>query len=127
MNWWMVAGGMMALTCAAGHAIAGLSMFYRPIKSDVRSELHGAVFTGMWHIITINFTLSAIALVALSTRGHGSAVAWLVAAQFTGYAAVYLVISLRLGGAVKLFQWMPFGATAILSALGAITAPQYLS
>ena len=123
MNWWMVAGGTMALICAAGHAIAGRSMFYRPIKSDLRSELHAAVFTGMWHIITINFTLSAIALVALSALSCGNAVAVLVAAQFAGYAAVYLVLSLRLGGALKVFQWMPFGATAILSALGAITTP----
>ena len=123
MNWWMLAAGTMALICAVGHAIAGRSMFYRPIKSDLRSELHAGVFTGMWHIITINFTLSAIALVALNTCGNGNAVAWLVAAQFAGYAAVYLIISLRLSAALKLFQWMPFGATAILSALGAITTP----
>ena len=119
----MLVAGLMALICAAGHAIAGWSMFYRPIKSDLRSELHASVFAGMWHIITINFALSAIALVALSTRGYGNAVAWLVAAQFAGYAVVYVVISLRLGGALKLFQWMPFGATAILSALGAINTP----
>jgi hypothetical protein len=81
------------------------------------------VLAGMWHIITINFMLSAIALLVLGIRGHGNAVAWLVAAQFAGYAAVYLVISVRLSGALKLFQWLPFGATAILSALGAITAP----
>ena len=123
MNWWMLVAGLMALICAAGHAIAGWSMFYRPIKSDLRSELHAGVFTGMWHIITINFMLSAIALVALNTCGNGNAVAWLVAAQFAGYAAVYLIISLRLRGALKLFQWIPFGATAILSALGAITTP----
>jgi hypothetical protein len=123
MNWWMLAGSAMALICAAGHAIAGRSMFYRPITADVRSALHAGVFTGMWHIITINFPLSAIALAALGIRGNGNAVAWLVAAQFAGYAAVYLVISLRLGGALKLFQWMPFGATAILSALGAVTTP----
>jgi len=116
MNWWMLVAGLMALICAAGHAIAGWSMFYRPIKSDLRSELHASVFAGMWHIITINFALSAIALVALSTRGYGNAVAWLVAAQFAGYAVVYLIISLRLSAALKLFQWMPFGATAILSA-----------
>jgi len=123
MNWWMLAAGTMALICAVGHVIAGRSIFYRPIKSDFRSELHAGVFTGMWHIITINFTLSAIALVALNTCGNGNAVAWLVAAQFAGYAAVYLIISLRLSAALKLFQWMPFGATAILSALGAITTP----
>ena len=123
MNWWMMAGGTMALICAAGHAIAGRSMFYTPIKSDLRSERRAAVFTGMWHIITINFTLSAIALIALGAGGHANAVASLIAAQFAGYAAVYLIISMRLGGALTLFQWVPFGATAILSALGAIAAP----
>jgi hypothetical protein len=123
VNWWMVAGGTMALICAVGHAIAGRSMFFRPIKSDLRSELHAVVFSAMWHIITINFTLSAIALAALSARGHGNIVASFIAAQFAGYATVYLVLSLRLGGALKLFQWMPFGATAILSALGAMTVP----
>jgi hypothetical protein len=71
MNWWMLAGGAMALICATGHAVAGRGVFYRPIKADLRSELHAGVFTGMWHIITINFALSAIALVALSTRGDG--------------------------------------------------------
>jgi len=125
MNWWMATGGMMALICAAGHAILGGSIFYQSIKSDLRSERLAAVFSGMWHIITINFAPSAIALVALSARGHGNAVASLIAAQFAGYAAVYLVLSLRLGGASKLFQWMPFDATAILSALGAITTPYY--
>jgi len=123
MNWWLLAGGAMALICAAGHAIAGWGMFYRPIMSGLRSKLQAGVFTGIWHIITINFTLSGIALLTLSTGSAGSAVAWLIAAQFAGYAAVYLVISLRLGGALKLFQWMPFGATAILSALGAIAVP----
>ena len=123
MNWWMVAGGTMALICAVGHAIAGRSMFFGPIKSDLRSEVHAAVFTGMWHIITINFVLSAIALVALSMPGFGNAVAWLISAQFAAYVAVYLVTSLRLGGALKLFQWVPFGATAILSAIGAMTTP----
>jgi hypothetical protein len=84
MNWWMVAGGTMALIYAVGHAIAGRSMFFRPIKSDLHSELHAAVFTGMWHIITINFTMSAIALVALSAYGHGNTVASLIAARFAG-------------------------------------------
>src|SRR5215471_9865212 len=123
MNWWLLAGGAMALICAAGHAIAGWGMFYRPIMSDLRSKLQAGVFTGIWHIITINFTLSGIALLTLSTGSAGSAVAWLIAAQFAGYAAVYLVISLRLGGALKLFQWIPFGSTAILTAAGAVIAP----
>jgi hypothetical protein len=99
----------MASMCAAGHAIAGRKMFYRPIKSAI--------------LITIYFVLSAVTLFVLSFRGWGDAVAWLIATQFAGYAALYLIISLRLGGALKLFQWVPFGSTAILTAVRAVAAP----
>ena len=122
MNWWLLAGGLMALVCAAGHAIAGAEMFYRPIKSAVTNELHAGVLTGMWHLITIHFTLSALALFVLAAHGQQSAAVWLIAAQFAGYAVTYLVISLRLGGVLKLFQWLPFAATAILAAAGAQAA-----
>src|SRR5437868_6326345 len=120
MNGWLIAGGLMALFCAAGHAIAGAQMYYGPIKSGVTNELHAGVLTGMWHLITINFTLSALALFVLGVLGRHDAAIWLVAAQFAGYAATYLVISLRLGGALKLFQWLPFLSTAILAAAGAL-------
>ena len=124
MNWWLAARGLMASICGAGHAIAGRRMFYRPIRSAIADERHAGVLTGMWHLITIHFVLSALALFVLAARGgRGDAAAWLIAAQFAAYAAVYLVVSLRLGGALKLFQWIPFGSTAILTAVGAIIAP----
>ena len=119
MNWWMLAGGLSALVCTAGHALAGVGMFYRPIRAAIADHLQAGVFTGMWHLITINFALSAIALLVFGVNGLGREVAWLVTAQFAGYAAVYLVLSLRLGGLLRLFQWLPFGLTAILAAIGA--------
>jgi hypothetical protein len=122
VNWWMFASGLMAMSCAAGHAIAGLNMFYRPIKSAVTDEIHAGILTGMWHLITIHFALSALALLVLSAHGQQGAAAWLIAAQFAGYTALYLGISLRLGGAVKLFQWIPFAMTAIMAAAGALAA-----
>ena len=122
MNWWMLAGGLMALVCAAGHAIAGLNMFYRPIKAAIGNELLAAVLTGMWHLITISFALSALALFFVGAYGRRDTAAWLIAAQFLGYATVYLAISLRLGGALKLFQWIPFAATAVLTGAGALAA-----
>jgi len=118
----MFAGGLMAMICAAGHAIAGLNTFYRPIKSAITSELHASILTGMWHLITIHFALSALALFVLSAHEQQDGAAWLIAAQFISYAALYLGISLRLGGALKLFQWIPFAMTAILAAAGAATA-----
>jgi hypothetical protein len=99
----MLAGGLMALICAVAHAVAGERMFYRPIKAAIADDLHAGVLTGMWHLITINFTLSALALNILGAYGRSDAVAWLIAAQFTGYAAIYLGKSLRLGGGLKLF------------------------
>jgi len=120
VNWWMLAGGATALLFAEGHALAGRGMFYRPIRSAIANDFHAGVFTGLWHLITINFTLSAIALFVLGTYGRGDAAAQLIAAQFAGYAATYLAISLRLGGAWKLFQWLPFAATAILVAGGVL-------
>lgn len=119
MNWWMLAGGLSALVCTVGHALAGVRTFYRPIKAAIVNNLQAGLFTGMWHLITINFALSAIALLALGVHGPAREVGWLVAAQFAGYAVVYLAISLRLGGMLRLFQWMPFGITAILAAIGA--------
>ena len=75
MNWWMLAGSLMALICAAGHAVAGWDMFYRPIRSTITSDLHAGVFAGMWHLITINFTLSALALLVLGAYGRKDAAA----------------------------------------------------
>ena len=74
MNWWMLAGGLMTLICALGDAIIGWSMFYRPISSVI-TDLHAGVFTGMWHLITIHFALSAVALLVLAARGRGDAAA----------------------------------------------------
>src|SRR6516225_2536431 len=85
----MLAGGLSALVCTAGHALAGVGMFYRPIKTSVADPLQAGVFTGMWHLITINFALSAIALIVCGVYGPAREVGWLVAAQFAGYSAVY--------------------------------------
>ena len=60
MNWWMLAGGLMALICAVGHGVSGRTMFYRPISSAITSDFYAGVFAGMWHLITINFALSAL-------------------------------------------------------------------
>lgn len=119
MNWWTLASGLSALVCTAGHAAGGVGMFYRPIKAAIADHLQAGVFTGMWHLITINFALSASALIVLGIYGPARAVTLLVAAQFAGYAAVYLALSLRVGGVLRLFQWIPFGLTAILAAIGA--------
>src|SRR5262245_39852841 len=103
MNWWMLAGGLMALVCALGHAVPGAGLYLRPIRVAVSNDLLASIVTGMWHLITINFILSALALI-LGVRGGQQAIAWFVAAQFGLYAVVYLVLSLRFGGSSSFFS-----------------------
>ncbi|SEF06043.1 hypothetical protein SAMN05519104_8143 [Rhizobiales bacterium GAS188] len=69
MNWWLLAGGLMALICTAGHAIAGRKMFYRPIRSAITNELHAGVLTGMWNLITIHFTCRRSRFSSSARRG----------------------------------------------------------
>jgi hypothetical protein len=80
----MLASALSALVCAAGHASAGAGMFYRPIKWAIKDQLQAGLFTGIWHLITINFALSAAALIAAGTYGLPNAVAWFVTVQFVG-------------------------------------------
>jgi hypothetical protein len=120
MNWWMLAGGVMALVCTLGHAVAGADMYFRPMRAALDNDRLAGVVTGMWHLITINFSLSAFALIFGVIHEGQPAIAWFVGAQFGLYAAVYFVLSLRLGGVFTLFQWIPFAATAVLTAAAAI-------
>jgi hypothetical protein len=95
-------------------------MFYQPMQAALSNELLSGVLRAMWHLITIQFGLSALALFIVGLIAKPDFIAWLVAAQFAGYAALYLVISLRLGGPFKLFQWTLFGLTAGLAAAGSL-------
>ena len=122
MNLWLIASGLLAAACTAGHAFAGRSMFYEPIASRLTDPSQATIFSGMWHLITVNFALSAAALLAAGILGSPGFVGLLVAAQFLGYAAIYLVLSLRLGGPWKLFQWVLFTGTGLLAAIGTVTA-----
>ena len=42
----------------------------------------------------------------------------LAATQFAAYGAINLILSLRLGQAMKLGQWVLFGGVAVLAAIG---------
>ena len=117
---WSMAAAAMAAACAAGHGIAGRRMFYQPMRSALTNEIEAGVFAGMWHLITIHFGLSAVALAWSGVVGQPTIVGKVIAAQFAGYAVLYLVISLRLGGPLRLFQWMPFAATSALAGVSAV-------
>jgi hypothetical protein len=118
LNWWITASGGLAAIAAAGHASAGRTMFFRPIMAHLGDRVHAAVFAGMWHFITAHFALSALALLACGYAGRAGLAVMLVAAQFAAYGTINLVLSLRLGDAMRLAQWILFMGVALLAALG---------
>jgi hypothetical protein len=119
LNWWLLSAGVLTLVVAGGHALAGPRMFYLPLRAALSNEFHRAVLAYIWHLITIHLVVLGLALAIASTRGRAEVLAWAAAAQFAGYAVLSVAIGLQLGDVRKLPQWMLFGATALLAAVGA--------
>ncbi len=122
MNLWIIASGLLAALCTAGHAVAGHNMYFRPIQSHLTDATQSSVFSGMWHLITLHFALSSLILLLYGAEGRSEIAVWLIAAQFGGYAVIYFILSLRLGGIAILFQWMLFAAVGLFAAIGAISS-----
>jgi len=119
MNPWIIASGLVAALCTAGHAIAGRG-YFRSIHSQLTDATLSGLFSGMWHLITLHFMASSLVLLACGAQGRSGIAVWLIAAQFGCYAVIYLFLTLRLGGIGRLFQWMPFAAVGLLAAIGAV-------
>jgi hypothetical protein len=115
MNWWMLAGGLSALLCTAGHAFAGVGIFYRPDQGGHRQSLasrriyrnvasHHDQFRGCRR----SRSLSSASM-GEEEKQHG----WRHNSPVTPSSTwLYRCVLAE-------FQWMPFGITAILAAIGA--------
>jgi len=115
--------GLSALASAAGHAFAGEKMFHRPMRAALSDRLHQGVLDNLWHIVTVHFAVSGIALFFLGLGRGYALLACAVGLQFAAYAAVALGISLQLGAVTRLPQWMLFAVVALMTAVGA-SSPQ---
>lgn len=118
MNWWIIASGGLAAISAAGHILAGRTMFFQPIQAQLADRTQAAVFSGMWHFITAHFALSALVLLACGYVARPDVAVALIAAQFAVYGVINLVLSLRLADVMRLAQWILFMAVALLAAIG---------
>jgi len=74
MTWWCLTNGLLALLIAAGHALAGRHMYFRPIKALLDAE-HSAIFSGMWHLITLHFAVSSLSPIYCGIRTWNGPVA----------------------------------------------------
>ncbi|MCP3820550.1 hypothetical protein NLX86_21365 [Streptomyces sp. A3M-1-3] len=126
MNGWLLAAGITALGVAAAHIVGGHRDVVRPLLSSGLADEPKRVLHAVWHMVSVDLVLSAVALVYLSLADGTSGtalVAWFVAAHFIAYAAAFLVITLSVGWPkplLRLPQWILLLPVAALTAAGAV-------
>ncbi|MCF1649244.1 MULTISPECIES: hypothetical protein [Streptomyces] len=125
MNGWLLAAGITAFGVAVAHIVGGHRDVVRPLLSCGLADEPKRVLHAVWHMVSVDLVLSAIALVYLSltdgTSGTGL-VAWFVAAHFIAYAAAFLVVTLSVGWPkplLRLPQWILLLPVALLTVAGA--------
>ncbi|WP_251070698.1 hypothetical protein [Streptomyces sp. ISL-96] len=106
------------------HAIAGGRDVVRPLLAGSLPDEPRRVLHAVWHMVTADMVLAAAALIwlALRDRPGSDTIAWLLAAHFVAYSAVFLAVSLAASWSkplLRLPQWMLLLPVAVLAAVGA--------
>ncbi|MFE9773713.1 hypothetical protein ACFYOV_18995 [Streptomyces sp. NPDC005931] len=125
MNGWLLAAGLSSAAVAAIHVVAGGRDVVRPLLAGAVPEEPRRVLHAVWHMVTADLLLAAVALTWLGLRPHpaGGPVAWLLAAHFVAYAVVFLAVSLTAGWSkpwLRLPQWLLLLPVGVLAAAGAL-------
>ncbi|MFH9953799.1 hypothetical protein ACH4OX_06230 [Streptomyces roseolus] len=124
MNGWLLAAGITALGVAAVHLVGGHRDVVRPLLSSGLTDEPKRVLHAVWHMVSVDLTLSGVVLLGLSLTGRTAGtglVAWFVAAHFLAYAVAFLVVTLSVGWSrplLRLPQWILLLPVAALAAAG---------
>ncbi|MEU7011425.1 hypothetical protein [Streptomyces sp. NPDC046332] len=125
MNGWLLAAGITALGVAAVHLVGGHRDVVRPLLSCGLADEPKRVLHAVWHMVSGDLMLSGLALIYLSSLTNGTSgtalAVWFIAAHFTAYAAVFLVVTLSVGWTrplLRLPQWILLLPVAVLAAAG---------
>ncbi|MGW4757980.1 hypothetical protein [Streptomyces chartreusis] len=124
MNGWFLAAGITAFGVAAVHLVAGHRDVVRPLLACAFADEPKRVLHAVWHMVSVDLTLSAAVLVCLALADDTSAtglVAWFVAAHFVAYAVAFLVVTLSVGWPkplLRLPQWILLLPVAVLTVAG---------
>ncbi|MBW1601545.1 hypothetical protein JJV70_05365 [Streptomyces sp. JJ66] len=124
MNGWLFAAGSLAAATTLIHVIAGGRDVVRPLlgssmEAEPRRTLHV-----VWHFVTVDLLLSAVALIVLALRAEPNVpLALFIAAHYVAYTAAFLVGTLTVGWSrplLRLPQWMlllPVGTLTVIGTL----------
>lgn len=118
MNVWFLLAAVLALSTALLHAVGGERQIVRPLRRDLAPPRF-VVIDVVWHMITWNLLVTAIALAVMAFRPI-DLLADLLIVQWMGYVVTFLALSIRtFKRALALPQWTLFLALSVLTAAGA--------
>ncbi|MEJ7633915.1 hypothetical protein [Aeromicrobium sp.] len=124
MNLWLLSAGVLTAAVAAIHVILGHVDPVRPLLGSAIAEIPKRTLHAVWHLVSVDLVLGSAALIYLgiSQPAGSGLLATALAAHFGAYAAVFLLLTLRLDRpqrAVALPQWLLLLPIAVLSGFGA--------
>lgn len=124
MNLWLLSAGVLTAVVAAIHLLLGHVDPVRPLLGSALAEIPKRTLHAVWHLVSVDLVLGASALLYLGVAhpmGSGLLAA-VLAAHFGAYAAVFLVLALRLDRpwrGLAMPQWLLLLPIAVLSGIGA--------
>ncbi|TDC83573.1 hypothetical protein E1193_08380 [Micromonospora sp. KC606] len=124
MDGWLLASGAVAGVTALIHVIAGGPDVVRALLGSTLPDEPMRTLHAVWHFVTADLLLSAVALLGLGLYPESNApLVLFIVAHFLAYAAAFVVVTLRAEWSrplLRLPQWMLLLPVAILAAAGTV-------
>ncbi|GAB2892029.1 hypothetical protein GCM10027074_70210 [Streptomyces deserti] len=123
MNGWLLAAGSLATATALIHVIAGGRDVVRPLLASRLGAEPLRTLHAVWHFVSVDLLFCGAALIALAAGpAPNTPLVLFITAHFLAYAAVFLVITLRVGWSrplLRLPQWLLL-PVAVLAGTGVL-------
>ncbi|NOX72361.1 MAG: hypothetical protein GXP03_01610 [Alphaproteobacteria bacterium] len=115
----LAAAGLSAVLVPA-HIFGGGIEIHLPVLATELAPDIKAVITVVWHAISLILIINTALLVGAAFRKPwGPVAAWIVAAQYAGFVALFVVFGvIRLGNLTQMPQWIGFLLIVVLIGIG---------
>lgn len=115
----LAAAGILTILYCGVHVFAGGPEIHDPALASELDPLVKGVFSVVWHAITAMMLLNGLALIWLARDKRQTGSGWLVVAQFTAFAVLFIAYGLaRFGDLSTMPQWSGFLVISAIAAWG---------
>ena len=115
----LLAAGILTVLYSGLHVFGGGPEVHVPILESSISPFLKGISSVIWHAITAIMLFNGLALIWLAGQTEQRAMGWLVVAQFTAFAGIFVAYGLiRFGDLFVMPQWIGFLTISAIAAWG---------